>query len=76
MVVINSNVSLGEKTSFLGTNLFSSRSFMSKISFTKLSKRLICEIIIFTSLSPMADKFSVKRLSMNIRVVASGVRNS
>jgi len=76
MLVINANVSLGEKISFLDTNLFSSRSLISKISFTKLNKRLIYDIIIFTSLSPDADKSSVKRLSMNIRVVARGVRNS
>ena len=76
MLVINANVSLGEKISFLDTNLFSSRSLISKISLTKLNKRLIYDIIIFTSLSPDADKSSVKRLSMNIRVVARGVRNS
>ena len=76
MLIMNSRVSLGENTSYLFTNLPSSMSFWSSISFTKLSSRLTCEIIILTSRRPDEDNFSVRRLSMNMSTVVRGVLNS
>ena len=69
-------VSLGENTSFLGTNLFSSMSLRSRMSLTRQRSKLIDEIIILMRCIAWVVNCSLSKLSRNMSELASGVLNS